>query len=40
MSTLEQEIIEKFQRLESDAQKYVLQAVSSGPLGFDYDAWW
>jgi hypothetical protein len=41
MSVLEQEIIERFQKLTPDAQKRVLQSltITLQPT-FDYAAWW
>jgi hypothetical protein len=48
MSTLENEVIEKFHQLDKDAKKRVrelilLETESVGQTdtsGFDYDAWW
>lgn len=41
MSALEQEIIEKFHRLEPAAQQRVLASLSAEThTAFDYEAWW
>ena len=41
MTILEQEIIEKFQQLDRDAQARVLQSLREATKGsFDYAAWW
>lgn len=41
MSTLEQDIIEKFQQLQSDAKHRVLRILSdSVESSFDYATWW
>lgn len=41
MSILEQEIIQKFQELESDAKQRVLQILTANTQTlFDYDKWW
>jgi hypothetical protein len=40
MSALEREIIEKFRRLDKDAQKRVRDLIDQfDSEGFDYDAW-
>jgi hypothetical protein len=41
MSALEQEIIEKFHRLGTDAKQRVLQTLAHEMHSpFDYDVWW
>lgn len=41
MSVLEQEIIQKFQQLESDAKQRILQALTNTmETSFDYNTWW
>jgi hypothetical protein len=41
MSALEQEIIEKFHLLESDAKQRVLETLTlDAQVSFDYDLWW
>ncbi|MCA9903505.1 MAG: hypothetical protein KC547_06590 [Anaerolineae bacterium] len=47
MSALEREIVDKFHKLDKDAQKRVLELIvqkagsdeQAGTAGFDYDAW-
>lgn len=44
MSTLEQEVIEKFHQLDKAAQKRVRELIEqetkTDAVAFDYDAWW
>ena len=41
MSIIEQEIIQKFQELESDAKQRVLQILTTNTQSaFNYDKWW